>query len=217
MVFLLISILWWDSWGKGHSAEINEEKWLRPREGQPRRNVLVFGQELTSGRGSEFCRHRVTWVPVDWVGLRGAWWVICISAKFFKIYMFEKQSWAVIVAGTALLPRSSGPSSMTSALENYINRTVAVITSDGRMIVGTLKGFDQTINLILDESHERVFSSSQGVEQVVLGLYIVRGDNVAVIGEIDEETDSALDLGNIRAEPLNSVAHWGRTAYAGRL
>ncbi|KAJ7425000.1 U6 snRNA-associated Sm-like protein LSm8 [Willisornis vidua] len=73
--------------------------------------------------------------------------------------------------------------------------------------LGTLKGFDQTINLILDESHERVFSSSQGVEQVVLGLYIVRGDNVAVIGEIDEETDSALDLGNIRAEPLNSVVH----------
>ena len=106
-----------------------------------------------------------------------------------------------------MFPGASGPSIMTSALENYINRTVAVITSDGRMIVGTLKGFDQTINLILDESHERVFSSSQGVEQVVLGLYIVRGDNVAVIGEIDEETDSALDLGNIRAEPLNSVAH----------
>lgn len=42
-----------------------------------------------------------------------------------------------------------------------------------------------------------VFSSSQGVEQVVLGLYIVRGDNVAVIGERDEETDSALNLGNI--------------------
>lgn len=46
------------------------------------------------------------------------------------------------------------------------------------LLQGTLKGFDQTINLILDESHERVFSSSQGVEQVVLGLYIVRGDNV---------------------------------------
>ncbi|XP_058537342.1 LSM8 homolog, U6 small nuclear RNA associated isoform X2 [Ochotona princeps] len=92
---------------------------------------------------------------------------------------------------------------MTSALENYINR----ILGRRAVSVGTLKGFDQTINLILDESHERVFSSSQGVEQVVLGLYIVRGDNVAVIGEIDEETDSALDLGNIRAEPLNSVAH----------
>ncbi|XP_043565535.1 LSM8 homolog, U6 small nuclear RNA associated isoform X2 [Chiloscyllium plagiosum] len=59
-----------------------------------------------------------------------------------------------------------------------VQGTVAVVTADGRMIVGTLKGFDQTINLILDESHERVFSSQQGVEQVVLGLYIVRGDNV---------------------------------------
>uniref|UniRef100_A0A8C4UEZ7 U6 snRNA-associated Sm-like protein LSm8 n=1 Tax=Falco tinnunculus TaxID=100819 RepID=A0A8C4UEZ7_FALTI len=82
-----------------------------------------------------------------------------------------------VVAGAGVR-RSAGAVAMTSALENYINRTVAVITSDGRMIVGTLKGFDQTINLILDESHERVFSSSQGVEQVVLGLYIVRGDNV---------------------------------------
>lgn len=45
---------------------------------------------------------------------------------------------------------------------------------------GTLKGFDQTINLILDESHERVFSTTQGVEQVILGLYIIRGDNVYV-------------------------------------
>ncbi|XP_053799208.1 LSM8 homolog, U6 small nuclear RNA associated isoform X2 [Vidua chalybeata] len=105
------------------------------------------------------------------------------------------------------LPPQRGPDDMTKCFLNEISGTVAVITSDGRMIVGTLKGFDQTINLILDESHERVFSSSQGVEQVVLGLYIVRGDNVAVIGEIDEETDSALDLGNIRAEPLNSVVH----------
>ncbi|XP_066203002.1 U6 snRNA-associated Sm-like protein LSm8 [Saccopteryx leptura] len=100
-----------------------------------------------------------------------------------------------------------GASAVTSALENYINRIVAVITSDGRMIVGTLKGFDQTINLILNESHERVFSCSQGVEQVVLGLYIVGGDNVAVIGETDEETDSALDWGDIPAEPLNSVPY----------
>ena len=46
------------------------------------------------------------------------------------------------------------------------------------LLKGTLKGFDQTINLILDESHERVFSTSQGMEQVILGLYIVRGDNV---------------------------------------
>ncbi|XP_053109740.1 U6 snRNA-associated Sm-like protein LSm8 [Hemicordylus capensis] len=136
--------------------------------------------------------------------------VVSGASRGFGPWIFEVSLAAAYFAWSALR-RAPGWKRefavMTSALENYINRTVAVITSDGRMIVGTLKGFDQTINLILDESHERVFSSSQGVEQVVLGLYIVRGDNVAVIGEIDEETDSALDLGNIRAEPLNSVVH----------
>ena len=33
-------------------------------------------------------------------------------------------------------------------------------------------------NIILSDSHERVFSTSVGVEQVVLGLYIIRGDNM---------------------------------------
>ncbi|KAL8559192.1 U4/U6-U5 snRNP complex subunit lsm8 [Nucella lapillus] len=96
---------------------------------------------------------------------------------------------------------------MASALESYVNKTVSIVTADGRIIVGTLKGFDQTINLILDESHERVFSTSQGMEQVILGLYIVRGDNVVVIGEVDDETDSRVDFDNIRAEPLNPVVH----------
>ena len=94
---------------------------------------------------------------------------------------------------------------MSATLESYVSRPVSVITSDGRNFVGTLKGFDQTINLILDETHERVYSGAQGVEQVsdscqghcsflmtnfsfqvVLGLHIVRGDNICVIGEIDE-------------------------------
>ncbi|XP_015911164.1 U6 snRNA-associated Sm-like protein LSm8 [Parasteatoda tepidariorum] len=96
---------------------------------------------------------------------------------------------------------------MASTLDSYVNHTVSIITADGRNIVGTLKGFDQTINLILDESHERVYSSSQGIEQVVLGLYIVRGDNVAVVGEVDDELDARLDLSNIKAEPLNPVVH----------
>ena len=55
---------------------------------------------------------------------------------------------------------------MSATLESYVSRPVSVITSDGRNFVGTLKGFDQTINLILDETHERVYSGSQGVEQV---------------------------------------------------
>ena len=57
---------------------------------------------------------------------------------------------------------------MTATLESYLNRMVSIITADGRNFVGTLKGFDQTVNLILDDTHERVFSSTNGVEQVSL-------------------------------------------------
>ena len=60
---------------------------------------------------------------------------------------------------------------------------------------GYLRGFDQMTNLVLTECHERVFSTEvrsgrsslrrlrdavpqSGVEQVALGTYLVRGDNV---------------------------------------
>jgi len=96
---------------------------------------------------------------------------------------------------------------MSGVLESYVNRPVSVITADGRNFIGTLKGFDQTINLILDETHERVYSASSGVEQVMLGLHIVRGDNICVIGEIDEDIDQRLDLTNIKADPINPIPH----------
>ena len=92
-------------------------------------------------------------------------------------------------------------------LEGYVDKCVHVVTNDGRNLVGLLKGFDQTTNVILDECHERVFSTEAGVEQVVLGLYIVRGDNIAVVGEVDEEADAKLDLSTMKAEPLKAVVH----------
>ncbi|EFJ34241.1 hypothetical protein SELMODRAFT_83281, partial [Selaginella moellendorffii] len=84
---------------------------------------------------------------------------------------------------------------------------ISVITNDGRNIVGMLKGYDQATNLIIDESHERVYSTTTGVEQHVLGLYIIRGDNIAVVGELDDEMESTLDLTAIKAHPLKPIQH----------
>ncbi|CAL5096622.1 unnamed protein product [Urochloa decumbens] len=96
---------------------------------------------------------------------------------------------------------SGGP-----ALESLVNQVISVITNDGRNIVGTLRGFDQATNIILDESHERVYSTKEGVQQLVLGLYIIRGDNI-VVGEVDEDLDARLDLSKLRAHPLKPVIH----------
>lgn len=88
-----------------------------------------------------------------------------------------------------------------------VDTMISVITNDGRNIVGTLRGFDQTTNLILEDCHERVFSTMQGVELLPLGLYIIRGDNVAVIGELDDELDSQINLDVVRAPPLKAITH----------
>jgi U6 snRNA-associated Sm-like protein LSm8 len=93
-----------------------------------------------------------------------------------------------------------------SILDSLMNRTVSVLTSDARNIVGTLRGVDQFANVILESCHERVYSQ-EGVEQVVLGLYIIRGDNIAVVGELDEELDKKLDFSKIKAQPLKNVVH----------
>lgn len=93
------------------------------------------------------------------------------------------------------------------ALQEWMDKRISVITNDGRNIVGNLKGFDQTVNIILEESHERVFALNTGVDQVVLGLYIIRGDNIAVIGELDEAKDSMMDLSQIKAMPIKPLSH----------
>lgn len=87
------------------------------------------------------------------------------------------------------------------------DKSVSVITSDGKVLVGTLKGIDKTTNVILDDSHERVFSLDQGVEKHQLGLCVIRGENVALIGEVDRETDQKLDLSKCKAKPLKPVTH----------
>ncbi|KAJ8436816.1 hypothetical protein Cgig2_032044 [Carnegiea gigantea] len=97
---------------------------------------------------------------------------------------------------------STGP-----GLEPLVDQMISVITNDGRNIVGILKGFDQATNIILDESHERVFSTKEGVQQIVLGLYIIRGDNISIIGELDEDLDAHIDLSQLRGHPLKPVIH----------
>ncbi|KAF6744722.1 hypothetical protein DFP72DRAFT_927811 [Ephemerocybe angulata] len=111
-----------------------------------------------------------------------------------------------------------------SSLQGYVDRRVTLILQDGRVIVGLLAGFDQKSNVVLSDSKERVYSTDEGVEEIPLGLYLVKGDMMCVfnsfcharesnprcstlIGELDEEIDQATDLSTIRAEPLPPIRY----------
>ncbi|CAL6369351.1 unnamed protein product [Bathycoccus prasinos] len=94
---------------------------------------------------------------------------------------------------------------MSSMLKPFLNSVISIITNDGRHIVGHLRGFDQQTNLIVENCHERVYSMENGVEMAPLGLYVVRGDNVALVGDVDEELDQKLDLSAVRAKGLGPI------------
>lgn len=93
------------------------------------------------------------------------------------------------------------------SLKEYLNKPVSVITSDGRNIVGELRGFDKSVNIVLDKSHERVFSTDKGVAKKPLGAFVVRGDNIVLVGLLDEEEDVNRDLSTVKAPPLKPVVH----------
>lgn len=40
-----------------------------------------------------------------------------------------------------------------------------------------------------------------------LGLYVIRGDNIAVIGELDPELDKQIQWDDVKAEPFSPLKH----------
>ncbi|EIW78336.1 Sm-like ribonucleo protein [Coniophora puteana RWD-64-598 SS2] len=94
-----------------------------------------------------------------------------------------------------------------SSLQGYVDHRVLLVLQDGRSIVGVLAGFDQKANVVLSDSKERVYSLEEGVEEIPLGLYLVKGDMIVLIGEIDDAVDSSVDLSTIRAEPIPPIRY----------
>ena len=62
-------------------------------------------------------------------------------------------------------------------LDESINKNVLIKLKVGKTITGTLQGFDQHMNLLLDQSEE---IPSEG-DSKSLGSIVVRGDNVVMI------------------------------------
>jgi small nuclear ribonucleoprotein len=65
----------------------------------------------------------------------------------------------------------------TQILEESLGKTVLVRLRGGKKLRGKLKGFDQHLNLVLDETDD--ITDVENVKK--LGAIIVRGDNVVII------------------------------------
>lgn len=48
------------------------------------------------------------------------------------------------------------------------------------------------MNIILSNCEERLYSANEPVRSDPMGLYFIRGDNIAIIGEIDMTIESQI-------------------------
>ncbi|KAF8725119.1 hypothetical protein AX14_008321 [Amanita brunnescens Koide BX004] len=94
-----------------------------------------------------------------------------------------------------------------ASLQGYVDRRIFLVLQDGRAIVGKMAGYDQRSNIVISECKERVYSMEDGVEEIPLGLYLVKGDMIILIGEIDDAIDQSVDLSTIRAEPIPPIRY----------
>ncbi|UCH32735.1 MAG: RNA-binding protein [Candidatus Bathyarchaeota archaeon] len=65
----------------------------------------------------------------------------------------------------------------TQILEESLGKTVLVRLKGGKSLRGKLRGFDQHLNLVLEETEDS--TDSENIKK--LDTLIVRGDNVVII------------------------------------
>ncbi|KAF3061301.1 U6 snRNA-associated Sm-like protein LSm8 [Daldinia childiae] len=97
-----------------------------------------------------------------------------------------------------------------SNLNNYINKKVLIITADSRTLVGNLLSCDQMTNLVLGQAVERVIRTPDDTDpstEVPLGLYLVRGDNVCVVGLVDESLDDSINWEQVKGSAIGGIKH----------
>ena len=90
------------------------------------------------------------------------------------------------------------------ALVEELDKLLLVQLRDGRKLVGILRSFDQFANLVLEQATERVIVGSMYAE-VPLGLHVVRGENVVLLGEIDESRDPPASLKKVTEQEIRQA------------
>jgi len=68
-------------------------------------------------------------------------------------------------------------------LSKYVNERIRVKFTGGREVTGVLKGYDQLLNLVLDEVQEQLSEPEPRTRS--LGLVVLRGPTITLLSPVD--------------------------------
>ena len=85
----------------------------------------------------------------------------------------------------APLSLSSRLSRHSSSTVRYMDKRLAIKLNGNRTVNGTLRGFDQFMNLVLDETVE-VASASESNN---IGMVVIRGNSIVMIEALEKLWD----------------------------
>ncbi|KAI2631716.1 hypothetical protein GGS21DRAFT_522826 [Xylaria nigripes] len=108
-------------------------------------------------------------------------------------------------------PQQLPPQMFTTAAQllDLTDKKLILVLRDGRKLIGILRSWDQFANLVLQSTVERIFvTMSEPDDQQSGGFYadkphgifLVRGENVLLLGEIDLDKDDDPPPGYQKAE-----------------
>ncbi|KAF7310945.1 U6 snRNA-associated Sm-like protein LSm1 [Mycena chlorophos] len=93
------------------------------------------------------------------------------------------------------------PFTTSGSLVDCVDRKMLVVLRDGRKLHGVLRSYDQFANLVLEDTVERIYHADAFAEQWH-GLFLIRGENVVLLGEIDLDLEDEVPIGR----PVDWVA-----------
>ncbi|KAG6911090.1 hypothetical protein DXG01_004605 [Tephrocybe rancida] len=79
-------------------------------------------------------------------------------------------------------------------LSKYVNERIRVKFTGGREVKGILKGYDQLLNLVLDEVEEEVLEPEPHTRS--LGLAVLRGPTITLLSPVDGSEEIANPFNN---------------------
>ncbi|RNA20636.1 U6 snRNA-associated Sm LSm1 [Brachionus plicatilis] len=89
----------------------------------------------------------------------------------------------------------------TASLIEDVDKQLMVVLRDGKTLIGYLRSIDQYANLLLSNTIERIHVGKK-YGDIPRGVYIVRGENVVLIGEVDFNKECKIGMINVGVDEI---------------